>query len=1059
MARTRRTNNQVKLKDSLLLNQFILNLFGANSFAAFSKELKDSRLEGYDENNISYFYHELISRLFTNDNIQREQLLEYDQNIYRHSKQISEKQHKAFSWKYFQYLSLLFTEIYLDKYFSGADNLLQTLNDFVDTYNTLDKPFVPTPFAKTDLNKLAFWNATGSGKTLIMHVNILQYLHYANKHKKAKDLNRIILLTPNEGLSKQHLVELQKSGFEAELFNKQASGLFGGTIIEIIDIHKLEDKDGEKTVAIESFEGNNLVLVDEGHRGASGDDWKVKRDKLSENGFSFEYSATFGQAVAAAPAGKRDTLLHEYSKCTIFDYSYKYFYEDGYGKDYSILNLNDTWNQHTIDLYLAASLLNYYQQVRIFEEHAPTLHKFLLEKPLMIFVGSSVTAVRTEKGNQVSDVINILQFLRDFIKNRSAGIDAIQRLLTGRSGLIDGQNRPIFHNSFAYLASLRLEASECYDDILKRIFNSSISGAELHLDNLKGADGEIGLRVGDAAYFGVINVGDDSKLLKLCEDNQILTAQKDFSDSLFHSINAPDSQLNILIGSKKFTEGWNSWRVSTMGLMNVGKGEGTEIIQLFGRGVRLKGFNFSLKRSDKLDFNIRPDDIPKYIKYIETLYVFGIRADYMQQFKEYLEEEGLPTNDSNFEELSIPVLPAIELIENKKLKILKVKDGVDFKKDVQFTLYPPQSGMQLGIKVDWYPKIQILHKSSSKQSNVNDSRATGKLQAKHTAFLNWDDIYFSVQKYKNERNWYNMSISKKTLQDIMTQENWYTLFIPEYELEVNNVQQIQTWQEIAISLLKTFCDKLYNYEKNKYLSQFLEYQILDINHPNFIQEYKLLIERTEEELIEKLKELKDALNEDTIADFVSFDKVANMSVFEFSQHLYKPLIYVKKGEYQDTLSISPVHLVESEKKFVDDLKAFYLGSPEFFQDKEMYLLRNLSRKGVSFFEANNFYPDFLLWIIHNGKQYVNFIDPKGLRQVNGFDNPKIKFHRTLKEVIEPRLKEPDVVLNSFIVTPTKLEELTFWQDGKTLEDFERHNVYFQIGSAEYILRLLNKIFL
>ena len=56
---------------------------------------------------------------------------------------------------------------------------------------------------------------------------------------------------------------------------------------------------GEKTVAIDAFEGNNLVLVDEGHRGAAGEDWMGKRTRLSEDGFSFEYSATFGQAIKA----------------------------------------------------------------------------------------------------------------------------------------------------------------------------------------------------------------------------------------------------------------------------------------------------------------------------------------------------------------------------------------------------------------------------------------------------------------------------------------------------------------------------------------------------------------------------------------------------------------------------------------------------------------------------------------------------------------------------------------------------------------------------------------
>ena len=36
---------------------------------------------------------------------------------------------------------------------------------------------------------------------------------------------------------------------------------------------------------------------------------------------------------------------------------------------------------------------------------------------------------------------------------------------------------------------------------------------------------------------------------------------------------------------------------------------------------------------------------PEHINLLETLNVFGVRAQFMQQFKEYLEEEGLPPND------------------------------------------------------------------------------------------------------------------------------------------------------------------------------------------------------------------------------------------------------------------------------------------------------------------------------------------------------------------------------------------------------------------------------
>jgi len=46
----------------------------------------------------------------------------------------------------------------------------------------------------------------------------------------------------------------------AELFAKEAASLFAGQQIEILDIHKLKETSGDKTVAIDAFEGNNLVL-------------------------------------------------------------------------------------------------------------------------------------------------------------------------------------------------------------------------------------------------------------------------------------------------------------------------------------------------------------------------------------------------------------------------------------------------------------------------------------------------------------------------------------------------------------------------------------------------------------------------------------------------------------------------------------------------------------------------------------------------------------------------------------------------------------------------------
>lgn len=59
---TRQPQVEGKLSNSLVLNRYILSLFGATSLEALSEHLKDPILEGWDENNVSYFYRELLYR-------------------------------------------------------------------------------------------------------------------------------------------------------------------------------------------------------------------------------------------------------------------------------------------------------------------------------------------------------------------------------------------------------------------------------------------------------------------------------------------------------------------------------------------------------------------------------------------------------------------------------------------------------------------------------------------------------------------------------------------------------------------------------------------------------------------------------------------------------------------------------------------------------------------------------------------------------------------------------------------------------------------------------------
>lgn len=1062
--RRSRAAAKIKFDQRLVLANWVLDLFGVATFEDLAKNMRDPAFEGFSEDGISK-YHQCMRLLFDRPELSNDILLAYDENIVRHWKKITEKRTadgQSLYPKYFQYLCLLFSEIYLDRYFRNPEKLLADINAYAKRFNageTLQQKSVGQLFAtglpkdiqvKTysaiDLRKLAFWSATGSGKTLLMHVNILQYQHYQKIHGHESDLNRIILLTPNEGLSRQHRDEFLLSDMFADLFDKDAGGLFRGRNIEIIDIHKLRESTGEKTVAIDAFEGNNLVLVDEGHRGTSGAEvghWMQMRNRLCEKGFSFEYSATFGQAMKAS--GNKE-LAHEYTKCILFDYSYKYFYGDGYGKEYRILNLEDDSNEEHRRRYLTACLLAYYQQQKIFQDKKEELRRFLIEKPLWIFVGGSVTKKPRKK--DVSDVVDILLFLARFVKKPQESIRYLEMLLSGSSGLHDSKGRELFRGAFTYLGNFGLSGEQAFRDILTILFNAKVSGA-LHVRRLKAggeAEGEVALHIGeDNEPFGLINVGDPSGLCKLCEEHpeELAVSESEFSKSLFRRVNLTESPLNVLIGSKKFSEGWSSWRVSTMGLMNIGKNEGSQIIQLFGRGVRLKGLNFYLKRSHRIVGFYAPKDIER----LETLNVFGIHADYMRQFKEYLEDEGLPANEDRIEF----VLPVVKNLGKKPLKMIRLKEGIEYKKQgPKPTLDTPDEHLKKSrLVVDWYPKIQSL--ASERGQATLDMTAPNKawFTSDHLAFLDCEELYFDLQRFKSERAWYNLNLNKEKIPELLTDSSWYVLHIPQEEMESRSFEQVRRWQEIAGTLLRKYCDRFYKIRKAEFEKDHLEYRTLTKEDPNFIKDYLLLIDQSRQDIVTVLEKIKGIIEKGELRN-VEFQ---GLSAVMFEQHLYQPLIYVNS----DIIEVKPVPLNEGERDFVLDLQQHCSQNKDFFKGKELYLLRNMSRgRGIGFFEAGNFFPDFIMWLLVDGKQYISFIDPKGLRNLKGPDDPKIAFYKTIKS-IEDDLRSQDsmVTLNSFIISNTRLPEIGWWDGGMSKDDFEKRHVFFQLeDKAGYIDKLL-----
>ncbi len=1095
----------------LVLNRFMLGLFHGGTLAAMKQRLGEDRHQGLAEDGQTGFFHALQHNLFDLEQLSQADLRRYDLNIVRHWGAITERRNLlegvALNLKYFQYLSLLFTEIYLDWYFNRRQRLLDGLNQTLRDYNReqeADARF--QEIAADDLNKLAFWNATGSGKTLLLHVNIRQYLHYFQNGRDVYP-DKIILLTPNEGLSGQHLAELKLSGFDhCHLFDKKVSRAMFSGAVEVIDINKLGEEMGDKTVAVAAFEGNNLVLVDEGHRGtgSAGGAWMNRREALVRGGFAFEYSATFGQAVAkgltvaraeeeilktkakllfnsknlkkldesqkaqlrltaAEKLKARGMATREiYAKNILFDYSYKYFYEDGYGKESLILNLKDDdyGREETARLYFTACLLSFYQQQYLWRAHRDNLADFNIEKPLWVFVGNTVSG-------EDSDILTVARFLGGFIQDGEKTRLWLRDLLSGAARLLDGKGNDIFKSRFTPL--LHFSADEVYADILKTLFNAD-SAQRLKLVNLKNSKGELLLRVGAGEPFGLINIGDDAGFFKEAQKERAFDTEADeFGASIFGRLNDKDSRLHVLIGSRKFTEGWSSWRVSTMGLLNMGKGEGSQIIQLFGRGVRLKGKEYSLKRST-------PGQRPKglHLDRLETLNIFGVNAGYMAAFKEYLQEEGVTTSDEIIEldfktRTNLPGAP---------LKTLALKDGYQdnqikgFKRSHYPWLYETPCEFAGKIKpahvtLDLYPKLEALTSAGGAGGKPEQSvRHSAKLHPTMMVLFDFDRIYLAVQEFKQFRAWSNLRLERARLQTFCLAESyWYTLYLPKSELEIHAIADIRKQEDILIRLLLDYTERFYQTLKAAYEGQF--YEVVTINEDDeiLLKEYHFDIENSDSglEFEHKIKQLQTLVASGKLGEAGQW-RADQLVAICFPPHLYYPLFASDDGASLNNgvlpLKMRPLSFgAPSEVQFVRDLEQFYLSAAgrKTLSKLNLYLLRNANNKakGLGFALAGNFYPDFLLWLVdtETDRQWLSFIDPKGLRQIN-LNDPKLGLYQEIK-TLEPGLGDPRLSLSAFILSPTPFNKLLNVHVEQA--ELEARNVLFMQDGQAYLHKMFATI--
>lgn len=1054
------------ISEKLVLFKYLLHQFGYEKFEDLQNKFSDEELKAETAEH-SVFYVVLKEKVL----FSAEDLLHYDENIIAHLSHINRHRQTKINLKYYQYLSLLFTEYYLDRFFANKDLFIESLEQFRRTFDANSDIGKLPPFDRDDLNLIAYWQATGSGKTFTLHFNILQYQHYAKRYK-AK-VNNLILLTPSENLSKQHLQELEESGIEADYYlNNKA-----GSQVKVIDLYKIRKVTTGQgvTIPVAEFGQQNALFVDEGHKGNDAEEglWRELREEIGYNGFTFEYSATFGQVGG--------DLQDYYAKKIIFDYSYKYFHRDGYGKNYFIHNISEAADLNNTEVkrrYLMCNLLLFTQQKLYYKLNQTELEEYQIENPLLIFVGHTVNpkakkqAEIEDNEETISDVKILLEFWQDFLTNRGKYEGIIQQILNCQQEQFCQE----FYLKLDWLFERFNSARDVYDAVIEYTLNATAPDT-LELYTLRDAMGEIGLKVkNNEHYFGLINIGDVSKF-KTSLDNQFVF-HRDITTtvSLFDTLaDKTEKPINILIGARKFIEGWNNYRVSSIGLINFGKTEGAQIIQLFGRGVRLRGKENSLKRSTE------KDRLDESMPIVETLNIFGLNADYMKRFEDDLKNEGILKRTY---EIPIPV-QFYGKHNGKSIKSLKLIVPQK-KKDI-----PPFSQTKivpLGFdeKTDTGIKVALdLTTKNFATDSISGTSATGNQVAVMKdlkaveRFIDSDQLFLDLLRFKQTKGYDNLSVKKDGLKELLASINIELKL--DSQLAVNSLEDIEKVQRIAYRLLEKYAESYYKRHLRVYEGRHLESAVLGENSPVLGNlDYTVEIAETDDNGAQLpnfdriRKELEEFVTK-AEADISKYRGSAILLNAWFDNHLYQPLL--EDAAEQPTSfrieSIKPKGLNDGESRFVKHLQLFveqaYRNGQ--YRDCEFYLLRNSSiqSKGFGFYfsASGGFYPDFLLWIKRKAnkteKQYLSFIDPHGLRNEDaGFLSDKIQLHKYLRSEF-PEVK--NVILNSFILAPSSfaLSGMNIWErDDKTtdIKTYSNNLNIYELGNGndfDYLAEIIDKI--
>jgi hypothetical protein len=435
---------------------------------------------------------------------------------------------------------------------------------------------------------------------------------------------------------------------------------------------------------------------------------------------------------------------------------------------------------------------------------------------------------------------------------------------------------------------------------------------------------------------------------------------------------------------------------------------------------------------------------------LERLLIFGVRASYMESFKNYLVREGI--DPEGYLEFELPLWHN-EAFLKENLVIPKVPDESHFRRKQSLLLVP--DGRLRQVTLDLSTKLSSIRMADTLIEETGHTEATiGQLNGA-LPLLRWDSLYLALLDYARERGYRNLAIAPETPRAVLShaQPPLYEITAPKNIFHPATRGDWEKLQDAALTILQKYTDAFYRSRQKRYETEHMERDRVRKDHPNMREPYRVQVPRSNARLAQAVMDLCARGARQV------WHEVEDLKNIFFDRHLYQPLL-VRKGN--EEVGITPPPLEDSEQQFVEKLRAHWQALPEAAQNKrKLFLLRNLTRgHGIGFYEFEGFFPDFILWLVQGAAQRVIFVEPHGMQHESAISHKKRLFEdiREYTKAIVEADKKRKITFDSWVVSKTLFAALrkNFSDDGRTpwtLDQFHDAHIVFA-EEPNYIDRII-----